>query len=194
MVGLGNPGERYARTRHNAGFMVAERFRTRHALPRPRSRYAGRYSEGSAAGRRAAVLLPMTFMNASGDAVVQAVTSRKIPLKNIIVVHDDLDFPFGTVRVRRGGGSGGHNGLKSIAHRLGAPDFSRVRVGIGRPDDPRFDISDYVLSRFKASETELERVIDAAANCVEEILTGGIEAAMTKCNKIDPGFQMLDSG
>ncbi len=186
VVGLGNPGEEYAFTRHNVGFMVAERFRRVHGLVRLRRRYGGRYCEGSAGGRRVAVLMPLTFMNSSGEAVAEAASSKHIAIVKITVIHDDLDFPLGVVRVRSGGGSGGHKGLESIAARLGTQGFNRVRVGIGRPPDTEADVSDFVLSPFDPDEAGLEPAIDKAVGCVNAIVQEGIEAAMGRCNRREP--------
>lgn len=185
VVGLGNPGEEYRDTRHNAGFMVAERFISRHGLPRPRGRYQGRWCEGSFAGRPVAVLMPQTFMNNSGASVREAAMRKHISLEDIIVIHDDLDFPFGVVRVRAGGGSGGHKGLESIAAALGTTDFNRVRVGIGRPDEIDADASEWVLSDLEAPEADLEAVLDLAGDCVDTFIRFGIERAMNRFNRKD---------
>ncbi|MHB8168977.1 MAG: aminoacyl-tRNA hydrolase [Thermoleophilia bacterium] len=183
VVGLGNPGEEYRRSRHNAGFMTAERVRRDHDLPRPRGRYQGRYCEGSVGSHDTAVLFPLTYMNLSGEAVAEAAQRKHVPAGDIIVIHDDLDFPFGVVRVRQGGGDGGHNGLKSIIARLGSPDFIRVRVGIGRPEGPGTEASEYVLAPFSEAEDEVEAVMAEAAACVEAIIVYGAEAAMARCNR-----------
>ena len=186
VVGLGNPGEEYRRSRHNAGFMAAERFRLDHDLPRPRGRYLGRYSEGGVGGHNAAVLFPQTFMNLSGDSVAEAASRKHVATGDIIVIHDDLDFPFGTVRVRQGGGTGGHNGLKSIVSRLGSDDFVRVRVGIGRPQDQEADPRDYVLAPFSEADEDVGAVMAAAASCAEAVIAYGVETAMARCNRRRP--------
>lgn len=183
IVGLGNPGDEYRQSRHNAGFMVAGRVIHAHGLGRPRRRYEGRWVEGEVAGRRAAIMMPETYMNSSGDAVVLAAKRKHIPTERIIVIHDDVDFPFGVVRVKQGGGTGGHNGLKSIVARLGSDAFSRVRVGIGRPDDPMIDARDWVLTSFEVPGDVLDTMLDQAAECVEAIIAEGIEAAMNRCNQ-----------
>ncbi len=134
-----------------------------------------------------AVLLPLTFMNSSGDAVAAAAAAKHIPLEDITVIHDDIDFPLGVVRLRQGGGSGGHKGLESIAARLGSAGFNRVRVGIGRPVDPDADVSEFVLSPFDPDETGLEVMLDAAVECVEAVIRDGIEAAINRCNRRQPG-------
>ncbi|MHB0866848.1 MAG: aminoacyl-tRNA hydrolase [Thermoleophilia bacterium] len=185
LVGLGNPGEKYAGSRHNAGFMTTDLIMRRHDLGRGRQRYGGRWCEGRIRGSAVAVLMPQTFMNRSGDAVAEAAGKKHISPERIIVIHDDLDFPFGVVRCRQGGGSGGHNGLASIIDRLGTDRFIRVRVGIGRPDDPGVQTSDWVLSGFDQPAEELAAVIDQAADCAETIVRRGIEAAMARYNRRD---------
>ncbi|MDO8736107.1 MAG: aminoacyl-tRNA hydrolase [Thermoleophilia bacterium] len=183
VVGLGNPGDEYRTTRHNAGFMAADRLIRKHGLKRPRRRYEGRWVEGEIDGISAAVMMPQTYMNSSGDAVSLAAKRKHIPTDRIVVIHDDVDFPFGVVRAKLGGGHGGHNGLKSIASRLGSDGFCRVRVGIGRPDDPQAETRDWVLTPFEAADEELSAVLDRAVECVEMILTDGIEAAMGEFNR-----------
>jgi PTH1 family peptidyl-tRNA hydrolase len=158
VVGLGNPGERYARTRHNIGFEVAKEFAERLGLPKFKNKYGGLYTEG----KRVAVLLPQTYMNESGNSVGPARGALKLDLEHVLVVHDEIDLPFGKVEVRTGGGLAGHNGLKSVKRGLGSGDFGRVRVGVGRPDstDPEI-VSRYVLGRFDEDPRELvERAVE----------------------------------
>lgn len=180
VVGLGNPGKKYERNRHNVGFMVVERLRSSKALPDFREKFSGLFSKGDAI----ALLEPQTYMNLSGDAVQPAAAFLKIAPANVIVVHDELDLSWKDVRLKVGGGHAGHNGLRSIIQRLGTPDFVRVRVGIGRPP-PGFkgDVADYVLSDFDAMErAELPDVVDRAAAAVEKVLDAGITAAMNAIN------------
>lgn len=183
VVGLGNPGDEYRDSRHNAGFMAAARFRDSRGLGRSRSRYGGRWCEGSVRGREVAVLLPQTFMNNSGEAVAKAASRKHVEPFNIIVAHDDMDFPFGAVRLRQGGGSGGHKGLESVIAALGTDGFSRVRIGIGRPDDPVVDPSDWVLEPFDAIGGELEPVLECASEGIEAIIVSGVEVAMNRFNR-----------
>src|SRR5919206_1774081 len=150
IAGLGNPGERYARTPHNVGFAVAEELARRWDLPKPKSKYAGLFTEGRTGpgGPRVAVLRPQTYMNDAGRSVGPARGSYKLDLDRVLVIHDEIDLPFGEVRVRVGGGLAGHNGLKSLRRELGSPEFRRVRVGVGRPDSTDPDVvSAYVLGR-----------------------------------------------
>lgn len=183
IVGLGNPGSEYEGTRHNAGFMAADRFRVTRELGRTRRRYQGRWCEGRVCGRDVALLMPHTYMNNSGEAVRAAAVRKHISPEEIIVIHDDMDFPFGTVRVRAGGGTGGHKGLESIAALLGTTGFARVRIGIGRPENPFIAARDWVLSDMGVSGDELAAVLDTAADCVEAIIIDGMEAAMTRFNR-----------
>jgi PTH1 family peptidyl-tRNA hydrolase len=173
VVGLGNPGRRYARTRHNAGFMVAEELMARWRLPGARERFRGRIAEGRAGSARVAVLCPQTYMNEAGRSVGPARGSYKLSLERLLVVHDEIDLPFGEVRSRLGGGLAGHNGLKSIKRELGSAEFARVRVGVGRPDstDPEV-VSAYVLGRFGEPPHEVRRLIERAAEEAERIVLG----------------------
>ena len=173
MVGLGNPGSRYERTRHNVGFMVGLELVARWELPRPRGRYAGLYAEGrSGLGRpRVGLLMPQTFMNEAGRSAGPARGALGVDLDHIVVVYDEIDLPFGDVRRRLGGGLAGHNGLKSLRRELGGPDFHRVRVGVGRPEstDPEI-VASYVLGRFSEPADEVAGLVERAADEVERTL------------------------
>jgi PTH1 family peptidyl-tRNA hydrolase len=173
VVGLGNPGREYQGTRHNIGFEVANLLATRWELPRAKSKYGGLITDGRTGpgGPRVAVLLPQTFMNDAGGSVGPARGALGVPLDRIVVVHDEIDFPFGRVEPRLGGGTGGHNGLKSLRQGLGSPDFHRVRVGVGRPDttDPEI-VSKYVLGRFRESEADVAALVDDAARAAERLV------------------------
>ena len=185
VVGLGNPGERYAETRHNIGCMVAVRAAVRAGIALKRQGYQGLYGVGRLAGEEATVLLPQTFMNRSGASVAPACQSLGVTPGDLIVVHDEIDLPFGTLRIKLGGGHGGHNGLRSITEALGHGDFIRVRLGIGRPPAGG-DVSGYVLSRFASAERQaLPELLDQAAAAVEAILTRGSAAAMNEFNGRD---------
>lgn len=174
IVGLGNPGERYARTRHNIGFEVASVLATRWQLPRAVKRYAGLYTDGRAGPGlpRVGVLLPQTFMNDAGRSAGPARGALRVELERLVVVHDEIDLPFGDVRVRLGGGLAGHNGLKSLRRELGSPDFHRVRVGVGRPDstDPEI-VAAYVLGRFAEPGEQVRELTDRAAGEVERLVS-----------------------
>lgn len=169
VVGLGNPGDRYARTRHNVGFEVAKLAAERLGLPKFKKKYGGLYSEG---GPRVAVLLPQTYMNESGSSVGPARGALGVDLDHVLVVHDEIDLPFGKVELRTGGGLAGHNGLKSLKQGLGSGDFTRVRVGVGRPDstDPEV-VSRYVLGRFSEDPQDVRALVESAADALEQRVT-----------------------
>jgi peptidyl-tRNA hydrolase, PTH1 family len=173
VVGLGNPESRYAGTRHNIGFEVASELTRRWDLPRARKRYRGLITDGRAGpgGPRVAVLLPQTYMNESGTSAGPARGALRVPLDRVVVVHDEIDLPFGEVRSRLGGGLAGHNGLKSLDHHLGGPDFWRVRVGVGRPDttDPAL-VSRHVLGRFSEDAEQVRELIASAADETERVV------------------------
>jgi PTH1 family peptidyl-tRNA hydrolase len=175
VVGLGNPGDRYARTPHNVGFAVAEQLVSRWQLPKPAKRYAGLLTQGRTGpgGPRVAVLTPQTYMNEAGRAVGPARGALRVDLDRVLVIHDEIDLPFGDIRSRLGGGLAGHNGLKSVRQGLGSADFARVRVGVGRPDSTDPDIvAAYVLGRWRQRPEEVEALVDAAADATERIVLG----------------------
>jgi peptidyl-tRNA hydrolase, PTH1 family len=174
VVGLGNPGERYARTRHNVGFEVAALAAERWGLPRAKRKYAGLLTEGRTApgGPRVAVLLPQTYMNDAGRSVGPARGALGVEPDHVVVVHDEIDLPFGRVESRLGGGLAGHNGLKAVRAGLGTPDFRRIRVGVGRPDTTDPDIvSAHVLGRFGEPREEVREVVERAAEALERLVT-----------------------
>jgi peptidyl-tRNA hydrolase, PTH1 family len=173
VVGLGNPGTRYAGTRHNIGFEIANELACRWKLPRGRKRFGGLISEARVrpGGPRVAVLFPQTFMNESGAAAGPARGALGVPLDHVIALHDEIDLPFGEVRSKLGGGLAGHNGLKSLGAGLGGPDFWRVRAGVGRPEstDPEV-VSSYVLSRFREPKDQVAALVEAAADEAERLV------------------------
>jgi peptidyl-tRNA hydrolase, PTH1 family len=174
VVGLGNPGDRYARTRHNIGFEVAALAAERWGLPKAKKRYGGLFTEGRTGpgGPRVAVLLPQTYMNESGKAVSPARGELGVDVERVVAVHDEIDLPFGRIEVRQGGGLAGHNGLKSLREGLGSPDFRRVRVGVGRPDttDPEI-VSAHVLGRFSEPPEEVRQLLERAAEELDELVS-----------------------
>ncbi|GAA3929561.1 aminoacyl-tRNA hydrolase [Actinoplanes auranticolor] len=183
VVGLGNPGREYAGNRHNVGFMVADLLASRVGGKFGRQKRAvaevaeGRLGFG---GPKLILAKPLTFMNLSGAPVVALAQFFKVPVDNIVAVHDELDVPYGQVRVKRGGGEGGHNGLRSMSKSLGSKEYARVRFGIGRPPG-RQDPADYVLSDFAGAERkELEFLVDRAADVVEAVVLEGVEWAQNK--------------
>jgi PTH1 family peptidyl-tRNA hydrolase len=181
VVGLGNPGPRYAGTRHNAGALVVDVLAARVGGRLKAHKSRSDVLEGRLAGRSAVLARPRSFMNESGGPVAGLVRFYKIPLDRLVVVHDELDLPFGALRLKHGGGDGGHNGLRSISGTLGR-DYLRVRVGIGRPPG-RQDPADYVLRDFSAAERkELDFHLDRAADAVEALISDGLEAAQNRFN------------
>jgi PTH1 family peptidyl-tRNA hydrolase len=183
LVGLGNPEPRYARNRHNVGFMVLDELWRRTGSPAFRRKLGAELSEASLAGESVLLCKPMEFMNCSGLAVQRAAAFWKIPPEQAVVVHDELDVPFGRLKLGCGGGSGGHNGLQSIIQEWGSPDFSRVRLGIGRPP-AQWDAADYVLADFAEDERRLlPDLIGEAADATETIVKSGLQVAMNTFNK-----------
>jgi PTH1 family peptidyl-tRNA hydrolase len=180
IVGLGNPGAEYAGTRHNIGFQIGEELAARWDLGKPKSKYRGQLSEGrlSPGGPRVALLLPQTYMNDAGTSVGPARGAYGLPLDHVIVVHDEIDLPFGEIRVRTGGGLAGHNGLKSVRQGLGSADFGRVRVGVGRPPTTDPDrVAAYVLGRFRESRAEVADLISRGADATEQLVVGAPPAS-----------------
>jgi peptidyl-tRNA hydrolase, PTH1 family len=175
VVGLGNPGSRYAGTPHSVGFEVADALVARWDLPKPKKKFAGELCEGRTGpgGPRVAVLKPQTYMNEAGRSVGPARGSYKLPLDRVLVIHDEIDLPFGDIRVRLGGGLAGHNGLKSLKRELGSADFQRVRIGVGRPDTTDPDIvSAHVLGKWRESAAEVRELVERARDEAERLVLG----------------------
>ena len=172
-MGLGNPGPRYEHTPHNVGFLVADALARQWDLGRFKKKFAGELVEGRTGpgGPRVAVLKPQTYMNEAGRSVGPARGSFKLDLDRVLVLHDEIDLPFGEIRVRLGGGLAGHNGLKSLKRELGAPDFQRVRIGVGRPDstDPEI-VSAHVLGRWRQSAAEVRDLVERARDEAERLV------------------------
>ena len=189
IVGLGNPGQSYARNRHNAGFMCISRFARDHRIPFERKKSNARIGQGVVDTVPVILARPQTYMNASGKAVGGLLRAFKLAIDDLIVVHDDLDLPLARIRVRKGGSSGGHNAVQSIIRDAGSADFVRVRIGIGRPprsDNPEFseqDVVDYVLADFTSSEQEaIDRIIPTVSEALQCILSEGFVSAMNRFN------------
>jgi len=180
LVGLGNPGAEYAGTRHNVGFEVASVLAARWGLPRAKRKYAGLLTEGRAGvpdvgveTPRVAVLLPQTYMNEAGRSVGPARGALRVPLERVLVLHDEIDLPFGEIRARIGGGLAGHNGLKSLKRELGSADFARVRIGVDRPPTTDPDrVAAYVLGRFREPAEEVAALVAEAAGVADAIVRG----------------------
>ena len=180
IAGLGNPGPAYAGNRHNSGFMVADVLAARIGTGFKRDRSRAVVATGRLAGFPVTLAKPQTFMNLSGGPVASLRSFYKIPTERIVVIHDDLDLPFEAIRLKLGGGDGGHNGLRSVTAALGTRDYLRTRVGIGRPPG-RMDPADFVLRDFSAAERKLlPLVLERAADAVEALLRQGLPAAQTE--------------
>ncbi|OPY91425.1 MAG: Peptidyl-tRNA hydrolase [Syntrophus sp. PtaU1.Bin208] len=182
IVGLGNPGDRYRFTRHNFGFLVLDQLAEDQDIRISQAGFDALWGRGKIAGQNVLLAKPQTFMNLSGRSVRRLADFFKIVVEDVLVVHDDLDLPFGTIRLKAGGGQGGHKGLISIHESLGGPDFQRVRLGIGKPAQ-RWSIEQYVLKPFTDSESHLLPVIlKTAGSAILEVVSSGIRTAMNSYN------------
>ena len=183
LVGLGNPGREYASHRHNIGFMAIDELARRAKADAFRDKFSGEYAKGELLDEQLIFLKPMTFMNDSGRSVQPAMAFFKIAPKDVIVVHDELDLPFGDVRLKMGGGHAGHNGLRSIIAAVG-PEFGRLRLGVGRPPPGfRGEVADYVLSGFDAVErATLPDMLKTGGDAVLDVIRRGFDAAMNARN------------
>lgn len=184
VVGLGNPGKEYAAHRHNVGFMAVDALAAEVRADPFREKFSGLYARAEIAGEQAILLKPMTYMNASGRSVQPAMAFFKVAPAQLLVIHDELDLPFCTVRLKVGGGHAGHNGLRSIMAHGDTGDFGRIRIGIGRPPPGSHgEVADYVLSGFDAvARAMLPDCLKQAVQCVLEVATRGFEAAMNVRN------------
>ena len=181
VAGLGNPGARHERDRHNAGWMVIDEL-ARRTSTTLKSKFNGRLGEVRIDGQRVALLKPETYMNESGRSIGAAARFYKVPVETVLVVHDEVDLEPGRLQARAGGGLAGHNGLRSIAKELGSPEFMRLRIGVGRPGrgDPR-DVADYVLAPFEAHE-DRDALVSRAADAVEMLVREGLEEVQRRFN------------
>lgn len=182
IVGLGNPSRKHARNRHNVGFMTVGRLAKRHGLTFARQKGKAQIAKGGIAERRVVLAKPRTYMNLSGESVTRLSRFFQVSPERMLVIYDDLDLPLARLRLRRGGGSGGHKGLKSIIERLGRQDFPRLRIGIGRP--VHGDPVEFVLQDFTADEwIEMDVTLDRAVRAIEHWLVHGIDSAMNVFNQ-----------
>jgi len=189
VLGLGNPGRRYEGTRHNAGFRVVDRLAERRGVALDKKQLGALVAStdtfdlaGSPLAKPFILAKPQGYMNLSGQVAASLRGFYKVATEDIVVVHDEVDLPFGDVRVKRGGGTAGHNGVKDVADKLGTPDFIRVRCGVGRPPDG-WDTADYVLASFMTEEeAQVPAIVDRAADAVEHIVNDGLERAMQAVN------------
>lgn len=181
IVGLGNPGKKYANTRHNMGFMTIDKLSEDLSIDVKKIKFKAEVGEGKLAHHKVLLVKPQTFMNLSGESVQEIVNFYKIPHENLIVIYDDLDIDVGTIRIRKKGSAGTHNGMKSVVGRLGFEDFPRIRIGIG--SNKNRDIIDYVIGGFAEKERDpLNKAIVQSAKAVESIIIDGIDKAMNKYN------------
>lgn len=181
IAGLGNPGPKYAGHRHNVGFMVLDELMARAGSPGFRKKFQGEVAKAPLRGGDAVLLKPLTFMNLSGRSVQQAMRFYQVPLESLVVIHDELDLPFGGLRIKVGGGTAGHNGLRSIVRECGGPGFIRLRIGIGRPRSGA--VEGYVLSDFDKDQRQtLPDVLQRAADAVDQIVAHGVRQAMNELN------------
>ena len=182
IVGLGNPGREYHNTRHNMGFMAVDSITQKWGISNMKVQSKAIINTGNLSGRKVILAKPQTYMNLSGQAVSGLINFYKIPLDHLLVINDDIDIPFGTIRIRPGGGSAGQKGVGSIIERLGTQEFARMRLGVGRPPG-QMSSADYVLQPFAKDEEEfLKNFLDKAGQAVEEFILQGLNAAMNKFN------------
>lgn len=187
LVGLGNPGSKYANNRHNVGFFAVDQWLGRHGTPGAsdwREKFHSHFANVRCDFGRCIVLKPQTYMNRSGKAVAAAAGFFQVPPEQLVVIHDELDFPFGRVAVKKGGGHGGHNGLRDIIEATGSRDFIRVRTGIGRPSKGNMDVSAWVLQDFGPDDAaELPDVVEQAFQAANAVMSRGLKAAMNDFNQ-----------
>ncbi len=184
LVGLGNPGPRYAATRHNIGFRVVDKFAERNRVLGFRSRFEAEFAQLDLAGERVYLLKPMTFMNCSGHSVRSALAFYKLEPADVLVVHDELDLELGDLRLKIGGGEAGHNGLRSISEQLGTNEYGRIRCGIGRAPGGASTAADYVLDGFSLADQPLvESLIDRAVEAIRHVIERGTSSAMNVTNR-----------
>lgn len=182
IIGLGNPGKKYHNTRHNIGFSTIDYLSQKHSIDISKLKFQACIGEGRIDNKRIFLVKPDTYMNLSGESVVEMVNWHKAPLENIIIIYDDIDLAVGSIRIRPKGSAGTHNGMKSVIYSLKSDNFPRIRIGIGKPP-PKWDLADYVLSEFREEEKEqVFKSIERAAEAVLEIINLGVDNAMNKYN------------
>lgn len=182
IVGLGNPGKEYEHTKHNAGFLILDSIANKLNVNINKSKFKGLFCQTEISGERVILLKPQTFMNLSGDSIIQFIQYYKIPVENVIVIYDDLDIEMCKIRIRENGSAGSHNGMKSIVHNLGSINFPRIRIGI-KKENENIPTIDYVLSNFtKEQLEEIQKLSDDVYDILENIVKGDIQKAMNKYN------------
>lgn len=186
IVGLGNPGNEYAFTRHNAGFLAIDYICMKHGGDCQRAKFKALVGEWRVGGVRALLMKPQTFMNLSGQAIAEAVSFYKIPPENVIIISDDISLDIGRLRIRKNGSAGGHNGLKNVIECLNSQNFPRIKLGVGQKPSPEYPLTDWVLGRIpKDSEQTFNKVLEQVPRALELMLTNQIEKAMCDFNGID---------
>ena len=183
IAGLGNPGKKYVGTRHNMGFEALDAVAAKYGIDIKKAKFNALYGEGTIEGEKVVLVKPQTFMNLSGESIREFKSWYKTDDSKIIIIYDDVSLPVGKMRIRPKGSAGGHNGMKSIIYQLGSDDFPRIKIGVGSPQNPDYDLADYVLGKFTKAEVKelIQKAIDTA-DAVGEIIKNGIEKAMTKYN------------
>lgn len=183
IAGLGNPGREYVGTRHNIGFEVADALCSKFDIKLNKEKFRTVFGSGIIAGEKVIVAKPLTYMNLSGESIREIAEWYKIDNENIIIIYDDISLPVGKLRIREKGSAGGHNGIKNIIYQLNTDVFPRIKIGTGMPQNPEYDIKDYVLGHFSKEETEiLIKTAVRAVGAVEEIISAGAKSAMNKFN------------
>ncbi len=183
VIGLGNPGRQYDMTRHNIGFHTIDYIADQYRVKVNKLKYKALYGECSIGGEKTLLIKPQTYMNLSGESIIDFVNFYKIPVENIIVISDDINLDAGRLRIRPKGSAGGHNGLKSIIYMLQSDEFPRIRMGVGAPRHEDYDLADFVLGRFTKDEIPvMEDAIQRASKAVEEIIKNGAQSAMNRYN------------
>lgn len=183
IVFLGNPGEKYDGSRHNMGFLTATELEKREKLSINRLRFKAKTAQATLGGQKVLLMKPQTFMNLSGDAVQEAKAFYKVPLDHILVISDDVSLKPGQIRIKRGGSSGGHNGLKDIAQKCGGEGFPRIKIGVGSPEHPEYEMIDWVLGHPQGPDKEaISKAIDRAADAIPYLIENGVDKTMNKYN------------
>lgn len=183
IAGLGNPGAQYENTRHNAGFMTVDTLAAKHSFEIKRLKFKSLTADVQIAGKRCLVMKPSTFMNNSGEAIVEAMNFYKIPIENVIICYDDISLEPGKIRIRRKGSDGGHNGIKSIIYLTGSQDFPRVKIGVGQKPSKDYDLAGWVLGNFPSEDIpKMHEATDNACAAIEHIVGGNIDKAMNLYN------------
>lgn len=183
IVGLGNPGNQYALTRHNIGFMAVDYFLKGLGTPPIKNQFKAEIAQSKIGEHQVVFCKPQTYMNLSGESVQPLMGFYKIPLDHLIVIHDEIDQPFAQMKIQKNRGHGGHNGIKSISGLLGSMDYIRLRLGVGRPENPHIPVADYVLNKFTQEESQrLPEFLNKGCDAVESIIRDGVQKASTKFN------------